>query len=207
VKVAHSGGKGMFAAGVNIGDEIGIGLGFSRLAVAGAAALAVLAAACGSSSDAGAGPLGPVEASGSVCEQGVTSHVFTDGWPFVVNSSQTPAVIDKVGLANPRGLSLITAWAVPQANDGYGAAPGYPQAARMPLSPGLQWAHRHNAVGAIIRYKTHHPYTGMLFVVRLLAKRASATGVDIWYHVGSQHYHLRTVFGLIVLGPGLKCKA
>jgi hypothetical protein len=38
----------------------------------------------------------------------------------------------------------------------------------------------------------------LLFVLRLTASGGHATGVDIWYHVGSQHYHLRTAFGIYV---------
>ncbi len=183
-------------------------MGVLRLVVAGTAVLAVLAAGCGSSpSDPAGGPLGPTEASGNICLGIGTSHVLTDGWPFVQNSSETPAVIDKVGLANPRGLRFITAVAVPTTEDFYGARPGN-LIYTTPL-PGFRWDERRNAVGDAIPFSPagSRKWTDLLFVVRLLAKHASDSGVDVWYHVGSQHYRLRTVFGLIVLGPGAgQCK-
>jgi len=132
----------------------------------------------------------------------VHSAVLTDGWPFVKNSSATPAVIDKVGMANPHGLSLITAWAVPVTGTTYyGAEPGYPPGKVLPR--GIQWAERHTADGATVRHSANASgATDLLFVVRLQAARATASGVDIWYHVGTQHYHIRTDFGLTVLGSG-----
>jgi hypothetical protein len=122
--------------------------------------------------------------------------VLTNGWPFVVNSSSTPAVIDKVGIANGHGLRLLVA--VPTSQDFYGAQPGYPNNS-IPLS-GFHWAQRRNAVGDAIPHSTgSHKWTDLLFVLRLTASHGSDSGVDIWYHVGSQHYHLRTVFGLFVV--------
>ena len=142
-----------------------------------------------------------------MCLADVTNHVLTDGWPYVKNASPTPATIDKVAMANPHGLKLIVAWAVPiTGHTAYGAEPGYPPGKS--LAPGVQWAERRNADGAVIPHTKHIcQITDLLFVVRLLAKRATASGVDIWYHVGSQHYHFHSPFGLIVLAPGLKCKA
>jgi hypothetical protein len=176
------------------------------VAAAGAIALAILTG-CGSSgwSDA-IGPLGGPEASGSVCMTDLQGPVLTDGYPFVTDTSQTPAVIDRVAMANPRGLKLITAWAVPiTGTTDYGAEPGYPPGTAYPKGeiPGFQWTERQNADGATVRHTTGAGHgTDLLFVVRLLAKRASASGVDIWYHVGSHRYHIRTVFGLIALASG-----
>jgi hypothetical protein len=166
-----------------------------RGAVAGALALAAALTGCGSS---GSGPLGPVEANGYECITQLDHGVLTNGWPFVVNSSSTPAVIDKVGIANGHGLRLLGAVAVPTSQDFYGAQPGYPNNS-IPLS-GFHWAQRRNAVGDAIPHSTgSHKWTDLLFVLRLTASHGSDSGVDIWYHVGSQHYHLRTVFGLFVV--------
>jgi hypothetical protein len=179
----------------------------NRLGAAAAAIALAILAGCGSSgwSDA-IGPLGGPEASGSVCMQGLHSQVLTDGYPFVQDASQTPAVIDEVALANPHGLKLITTWAVPlTGHTDYGAEPGYPPGTAYPKGeiPGFQWTERQNADGATVQHTTGAGHgTDLLFVVRLQAKHASASGVDIWYHVGSQQYHIRTVFGLIALSAG-----
>src|SRR5580700_3287486 len=106
---------------------------------AGALALAAALTGCGSS---GSGPLGPVEADGSACITQLDHGVLTNGWPFVVNSSSTPAVIDKVGIANGHGLRLLGAVAVPTSEDFYGAQPGYPND-KLAL-PGFHWAQRRN---------------------------------------------------------------
>jgi hypothetical protein len=134
-----------------------------------------------------------------VCITQLDHGVLTDGWPFVRNSSSTPAVIDKAGMANSHGLRLITTVAVPVGPDLYGAQPGYPTD-KLAL-PGFQWERRRSAVGDAIPYSpaSRHKATDLLFVLQLTASHGSATGVDIWYHVGSQHYHLRTVFGLYVV--------
>jgi hypothetical protein len=110
-------------------------------AAAGTLALAAALTGCGSS---GTGPLGPIEAKGYVCAIQLDHGVLTDGWPFVQNTSSSQVVIDRVGMADARGLDL-------------------------------------------------------LFVLQLVASHGSASGVDIWYHVSSRHYHLRTVFGLYVV--------
>jgi hypothetical protein len=167
---------------------------------AGALALAATIAACGSHDPNAIGPLGGPEASGNVCLYDQHSKVITDGWPFVRNSSDSPAVIDRVSLANPKGMSLITAWAVPAGDDGYGAEPGYPPGKHLP--PGIEWAQRHRAAGAVVPHQVRPSNTDLLFVVRILAPKASASGVNIWYHVGSQHWHIQTVFGLKVLASG-----
>ncbi len=163
---------------------------------AGALALAAVLAGCGSSGD---GPLGPVEANGYACITQLDHGILTNGWPFVQNSSTSPAVIDKVGLANSRGLQLLGALAVPTSEDFYGVQPGYPN--NHLALPGFHWAQRRNAVGDAIPHSPPggHKWTDLLFVMRLTASGGHATGVDIWYHVGSTHYHLRTVFGLYVV--------
>jgi hypothetical protein len=171
-----------------------------RQGTAAGAALALAAVALAGCGSANAiGPLGGSEAGGNVCMQAVKTGVLTDGWPFVQNTSPTPAVIDKVDLANPHGMKLITAWAVPvTGHDAYGAQPGYPPG-KLQL-PGFQWPQRRPAAGAVVpAHQTGLKETDLLFVVALLAKSSSATGVDIWYHVGSKRYHIRTVFGLKVL--------
>jgi hypothetical protein len=173
-----------------------------RLTVAvGALALAAAVAACGSQDPNAVGPLGGPESSGTVCMTDVHSEVLTDGWPVVGNTSKTPAVIDKVSLAKPMGMSLITAWAVPiTGHTAYGAEPGYPPGKDLP--PGIAWARRHSAVAAIVPHSAAPHETDLLFVVRILAPRASVSGFNIWYHVGSQHWHIQTVFGLRVLTEG-----
>lgn len=169
-----------------------------RLRVAaGALSLAAALAGCGDPSS-GDGPLGPVEADGYVCITQIDHGVVTNGNPYVQNSSATPATIDKVGLANSHGLQLLGTVAVLTSNVLYGAEPGYPND-HLNI-PGFQWAKRRNAIGTVVRYSKAGTgiVTDLLFVLRLTASGGHATGVDIWYHVGSQHYHLRTVFGIYV---------
>jgi hypothetical protein len=176
------------------------------LAAAGSIALAVLTGCASSGWSDAVGPLGGPDASGSVCMSSLHTNVLTDGYPFVSDSSRTPAVINKVGLADPRGMRLITAWAVPlTGHTNYGAEPGYPPGTAYPRGeiPGFQWTDRQNADGATVRHTTGAGHgTDLLFVVRLVATHASASGVDIWYHVGNQRYHIRTLFGLIALSAG-----
>jgi hypothetical protein len=176
---------------------------------AGALALAATLTSC-SSSGTGPhglrgprGPLGPVEADGAACIAQLDHGVLTNGWPFVENSSRTPAVIDKVGVANAHGLKLLGAVAVPTTEDFYGAQAGYPNNS-VPL-PGFRWQQRRNAVGDAIPFSPadSHKWTDLLFILRLTASHGSLSGVDIWYTDGGQHYHLRTVFGLYVMScPG-----
>jgi hypothetical protein len=158
----------------------------------------VLAAALAGCGDPGNGPLGPVEADGYQCITQIDHGVITNGTPYVQNSSSIPAVIDKVGLANSRGLQLLGTLAVLTTHVLYGAEPGYPND-HLNL-PGFQWAKRRNAIGDVVRYSKAGTgeVTNLLFVLRLTASGGHATGVDIWYHVGRLHYHLRTVFGLYV---------
>jgi len=176
------------------------GKSLTLVAVAGAGM--ILAAGCGSGShDPSAGPLGPLEADGNACLQDNRAAVVTDGWPYVRDNSKTPAVITGLALRNPRGMRLITVYAVPT-TVGYGVAPGYPPAKGSPVN----WALHRNAVGAVIRHASERgQITDLLFVIRITAPRASASGVEISYRAGGQDYQLRTPFGLIVVAPHKNC--
>jgi hypothetical protein len=73
----------------------------------------------------------------------------------------------------------------------------------MPL-PGWQWAGREPADGARVPHTPgRHNRENLLLVFSLQPGAASgqAAGIDISYHVGSNHYQLRTAQRL-VLGPG-----
>ena len=167
-------------------------------AVVGAFALATALGGCGSSG-LGSGPLGPAEAEGHECVTQLDRGIVTNGWPHLRNTTHTVAVIDKVALVNPHHLQLITTWAVPITGHVlYGAEPGYPPGTLN--LPGFQWGERHTAEGATVRYTSQiTQVTDLLFVIRLLGQRGYATGVHVWYHIGTQHYLYSSPFGLIMM--------
>jgi hypothetical protein len=136
-----------------------------------------------------------------VCVTDVHAGVLTDGWPVVRNTSKEPVTIDHVGLAGPKGMSLVTAWAVPIEKDAYGAEPGYPPGSHA-LPPGFRWSQRKPAAGVAILPEASPAQTDLLFVVRLQAPVATAKGVIIDYHQGSRHWQIRTAFGLRVQASG-----
>jgi hypothetical protein len=167
-------------------------------AVAGALALGAALGGCGSSG-LPSGPLGPGMDDGHECVTQLDNGIATFGWPNVRNTTHTVAVIDKVALVSPHHLQLITTWAVPITGTSlYGAVPGFPPGTTN--VPGFQWGDRHTAVGATVRYTSKiTEVTNLLFVIRVLGQRGYTTGVDVWYHVGTQHYLYSTPFGLIAM--------
>jgi hypothetical protein len=68
------------------------------------------------------------------------------------------------------------------------------------------WKHHVNAIGARVRYVRHLAFqTNLLLVLRVSAPEASDQGINVWYHVGTQQYHLRTRFGLKLVTRGDHC--
>jgi len=125
--------------------------------------------------------------------------VVTYGDEFVRNPGTATAVIDKMALAKPKGLRVLASWVVPT-KEMVGVQYGYPSG-HLNL-PGWQWDNRQSPDGARVPHtRGKYQKMSLVFVVGLKSgvKRGKAIGTDIWYHVGSQHYHLRTSTALLVL--------
>lgn len=161
------------------------------LAVASSIILAALMTSC-SSGQTGVGPFGPTpSASDLQCDPATPGQVWTFADDEVRNHAQATATIDSVDLANPRGLKTLGAWAVRVTGRIlYGAMPGEPPK----YDPrGFDWPQRRAAAGALVPHtSSDNDVTNLVLVVRLTGKRGTADGLDVWYHVGSQHYQLRT---------------
>ena len=145
------------------------------------------------------GPLGHPFQAGSECLALAGHQVVTYGLEWVRNPGTATAVIDHMTLGNPEGLRVVAAWVVPTSGLLYGAQVGYPPGT-MPL-PGWQWAKREAANGAKV---PHTPgelnRVNLVFVLGLKSgvTRGQAAGIDILYHAGSSHYHLRTAMRVVV---------
>ena len=140
------------------------------------------------------GPLGNPFQGGSECLVLAGHQVVTYGLEWVRNPGTATAVIDQMTLAKPEGLRLVAAWVVPTSGPLYGAQVGYPPS-KMPL-PGWQWAKRELPYGAEVPHtQGKHNRENLVLVLGLISgvTNGQAAGIDIWYHVGSSHYHLRTV--------------
>ena len=103
-------------------------------------------------------------------------------------------------LSDP-GHQVVTyaAWLVPTSGLLYGAQIGYPPS-KMPL-PGWQWARREQANGAKVPHTPgKHNRVNLVVVLGLSSgvTNGQAAGIDIRYHVGGSHYHLRTATRLDV---------
>jgi hypothetical protein len=149
-----------------------------------------------------AGPLGHSLQSGMEC-LGLAGHqVVTYGVEWVQNTGPATAVVDQMTLAKSEGLRVVATWAVPTSGLVYGAQVGYPPS-KMPL-PGWHWARRQPADGATVPYTPGTRNRVNLLVVLGLKPgftTGQAAAVDVWYHIGSSRYHLRTGPRL-VLQPG-----
>jgi hypothetical protein len=177
-----------------------------------AATLAVAAAGCSTGNPVNTGPFGDAGNSGVVCAPiGHRGGFFTQGFDDVSDNWRgTVAVISKISLVRPRGLRLVHAYAVRLGDvPAYGDIPGLPSVNgggggaefRYPA-----WKHHVNAIGARVRYVRHLAFqTNLLLVLKVSALRASDQGINVWYHVGTQQYHLSTRFGLKLLAPGDHC--
>jgi hypothetical protein len=175
---------------------------------AGAALLALLAACSSSGQSASAGPennpvnTGPFggqgETIGTVCVPVKPGQVVADGINAINNRESATAVIDRVGLVSPQRLRILAAYVVPITGHVlYGAQPGDPPIPGAP--PGFQWGERQQAEGARVPHTSGYHVMSLLLVLSTHGSRSTDKGVDVWYHVGGQHYHLRTGVGMLAL--------
>jgi hypothetical protein len=171
-----------------------------RLAAAGTAVLAAaVLGACGSG-NLPAGPFADARIPSIQCQPLAGHMVTTFGDDSVRNHGHATAVIDRVAFAEPKGLVLLHAWAVPTTGQIAGMSWGAPPPPYHLV--GWQWNHRHLAKGARVPPGTgKYDRTNLLMVVRLAPghMKGTAAGIDIWYHVGPNRYHFRTSLGLIVV--------
>jgi hypothetical protein len=164
--------------------------------VAGVGLVTALAGCSASSS--GTGPLGGPGDPGQVCSPLRPGQVLSYGFTGVRNSGDVTVVIDRVGLADARGLRVLAAYVVPgTSNFLYGINRGYPP--ELPLSPGVDWAARQKADGATLRPMKKSLEDSLLLVIKGTGRRGTAKGVDIWYHAGSQQCHLQTATSLLTV--------
>ena len=117
----------------------------------------------------------------------------------------TVAVISKVSLVKPRGLRFLRAYAVRLGDvAAYGDIPGLPSTYDGGGGEYPAWKHHVNAVGARVPYsKDSDMQTNLLLVLRTSDPVSTDQGINVWYHVGTRQYHLRTRIGLKVIArPG-----
>jgi hypothetical protein len=163
-----------------------------------AAAAALCVAACG-----GSKPPGPLQealrtsvlGAGQECiPQHHAGAVITDGFTSVRLTPGPPVTVDRLWFQQPRGIRQTAAFVVPDGGDPYGDVTGNPPSQLPPHETAFDWAARQNAVGARIAHAAFaKPNMDLLVIARMAdVNDASEQGIDVWYHVGSQHYHLRT---------------
>jgi hypothetical protein len=173
--------------------------GIPRWVTVAGAALAVVVAGCSASIPVNAGPFGGAGNGGYDCvPHSHPGEILTEGFNDVSDSWRgTVAVISKVSLVRPRGLRLMRTYAVRLGNHpAYGDMPGLPSVGVGAFSYPA-WKHHVNAAGARVAYARHVAFqTNLLLVVKTSAANSSDQGINVWYHVGTRHYHLRTRFGL-----------
>ncbi len=126
---------------------------------------------------------------------------MTDAIEEVQNHGTTTAVIDKIALRKPSGLRLDRVWVVPTDRELAGATNGYPPPRYHVV--GWHWEKRMPPHGARVPPIVTGKYFRMNIVVVVgLAPgftRGEAAGIDVWYHVGDDHYdlHLQTALAAV----------
>lgn len=132
-------------------------------------------------------------------------QVLSYGFTGLHNPGPAIVTIDRVGLADPRGLRQVAAYVVPGRNVLYGVYRGYPPTPYM--SPGVVWVARQRARGAILRPMrkasangTHIQQDTLLLVIKMPRRRGTAKGVTIWYQAGGSKYFLQTATSLVTQG-------
>jgi hypothetical protein len=178
-------------------------------ASAAVAALAAAAAGCSAGHPVNTGPFGGRNwNTGQECVP--ISHpgvLVTDGTYEVRDSWRgTVAVISKISLIRPHGLRLLRAYAVTLHDDPlYGIEHGVPPHGDI-MSKDYPWNTHVSAIGARVPYiKSPSVYTNLLLVLRTSARKSTDQGINVWYHVGSQDYQLRTGLELELLASPARC--
>jgi hypothetical protein len=147
---------------------------------------------CASGAAVNTGPFGNGGSYGQECALVPAGKVLSYGFDEFRNSGNATATIDKVALADPRGIRVLAAYVVPiTGHHLYGVLFGYPPAAYLPQ--GVQWAQRQPADGATIpRSRGRHDVTNLVLVLKPTAKTGWARGINVYYRESGQRYHLLT---------------
>lgn len=170
----------------------------SQELAAAATAAGLCLAGCSSDVIFNAGPLGGVGSTGINCAPVLgRGGVLSYGSIAFSNASTSPVHIDKVSLAEPRGLRMLAAYVVPITGTLlYGLLQGYPPEKRLP--PGIQWSERQPADGATIKHSRSQDSYNLIAVLKPTRNPGWARGINIYYHSSDgQRYLLRK--GLQVL--------
>jgi hypothetical protein len=159
-------------------------------------------AGCSSADFTTGGPLTDNGSPGVLCSPVPPGGVLSDGFEALTNSGSAPAVVTKVGLADPRDLRVVAAYLVPIAGtDLYGVRSGFPPPAH--LDPGVEWSQRENAAGGHIAHSKGHQVTNLLVVIKPGRAGGRTSGIYVYYTVADHKYRMETATGLhVVVGRG-----
>ena len=147
--------------------------------------------------------LGDGGSQGTLCGPVAKGQVLSDGFDPLMNSGPAPVTIQAVSLADAHQLVLISADVIPITGSFlYGVHAGFPPAPK--LDPGVLWAKRQPAVGAVILQSSHNHIANLLLVVKPTASTGTAAGVMFVYRAAGQAYQFRSQVKLIV-AEGLPC--
>jgi hypothetical protein len=163
-----------------------------RLVFGGLASGLALLGACSSTasigSTGGIGPFGNGGTPGAECVPVSPGGVITYGFEEFHNTGGT-AQIQSVSLASPHDLRVLAALAVPITGHMlYGVWGGYPSPGD--LSPGVQWAHRQDADGAVIPHSHGTDVINLVLVLKPVGKKGTASGLDVLYKSGGTRYQM-----------------
>lgn len=137
------------------------------------------------------GPLTSGVTTGEECVPVRPGGVVSYGFEVLRNTGRAAAVITKIGLASASGLRILQAWAVPiRGHTLYGVLDGYPPYPHLP--PGVEWASRQNADGAIIPRSQQRQVTNLVLVLKPTKRTGWAAGVQVYYSESGRKYYLQT---------------
>jgi hypothetical protein len=147
------------------------------------------------------GPLGPQENVATACLPGRPGNANTDGLENYVNSGRGTVIIDRLSLAQARGLKLAGAYIVPGRYSVGTWATFPPPAGQLPR--GVEWAQRRSPGGTRVPPGRH------INVVAGIEPTGDATGstagIVVWYHDGNTHYQRRSMVRVVIKVSPARC--
>ncbi len=112
------------------------------------------------------------------------------------NNNGGRAQIDRVTLVGSHHLRIVAGWVVPiTGHNLLGVLDGYPPGT---LSPGIQWAQRQLANGAVIPHIPNKDTINLVLVLKPTGKQGAARSERIYYESGGTHYVLNLGVGIQV---------
>jgi hypothetical protein len=162
-----------------------------------AAGLALLLTAGCSSGISADGPFGKsVSGGGSECIPVPRNGVGTFATVALGNSSG-PARITSVTLVGAHHLKIVAAWVIPIRGLGLmGVFSGYPAGPPAAQAPGIQWARRRRADGALIPHLPGQAVYNLVLVLRPSGAQGTASSEDVNYQSGGTQYLLNLGIGI-----------